>query len=40
MKEYMIEVIRQHQYYTDGILEAMTEEQVREIFEALLDWMA
>ena len=39
MKEYMISIIRQHQYYEDNILEAMTESEVREIFENLLDWI-
>lgn len=39
-KEYMISIIRQHQYYADGALENMTEEQVKEIFETIIDWLA
>ena len=38
-KESMITIIRQHQYYEDGSLEGMTEEEVRDIFETLLDWI-
>lgn len=38
-KEYMISIIRQHQYYEAGTLEKMTEQQVREIFECILDWI-
>ena len=39
MKEYMIRIIRQYWYYEDGKLEAMTEEEVREIYENLIDWI-
>ena len=38
--DYMINIIREHQHYEDGVLEAMSEDEVREIFEALLDWLA
>ena len=37
--DYMIGIIRQHQYYGAGVLEDMTEEQVRGIYEAILDWI-
>lgn len=37
--DYMIGIIRQHQYYGAGALERMTEEQVRGIYEAILDWI-
>ena len=39
MKEYMIGIIRQHQFYNEGVLEAMSEEEVRDIYESLLDWI-
>lgn len=38
--EYMIWIIKQHQYYGDEELENMTEEQVREIYEMIIDWIA
>ena len=38
--DYMISIIREHQHYEDGVLEEMREDEVREIFEALLDWLA
>lgn len=40
MMEYMIGIIKQHQYYGDEELENMTEEQVREIYEMIIDWIA
>lgn len=39
MKEYMIEVIRRYQYYEAGTLESMTESEVRDIYETLIDWI-
>ena len=39
MKQIMIEVIRQHQYYKAGALEAMSEDEIRDIYEGLLDWI-
>lgn len=39
MKQYMVNVIRAHQYYEDGALEAMSTEQVREIYETIIDWL-
>lgn len=39
MKEYMIEVIRRYQYYESGTLESMTESEVRDIYETLIDWI-
>ena len=39
MREYMIGIIKQHWYYREGELEAMTEQQVREIYERLIDWI-
>ena len=39
MKEYMISIIRKHQYYEAGTLEAMNEEKVREIYESIIDWI-
>ena len=39
MKEMMINLIRQHWYYEAGTLESMTEEEVREIYESLIDWI-
>lgn len=38
-KEYMISIIRSHQYYKAGTIERMTEKQVKDIFEELLDWI-
>lgn len=39
MKEYMIGVIKQHWFYDEGHLESLTEEDVREIYEYLIDWI-
>lgn len=39
MKEYMIGTIKEYQYYKDGELESMSEQEIREIYEAVLDWM-
>lgn len=39
MKEYMISIIRQHQYFEAGALEQLTEMQIRELYEALIDWI-
>ena len=38
-KQIMIDVIRSHQYYEEGSLERLTEEEVREIYENLIDWL-
>lgn len=40
IKQYMISIIRAHQYYAEGVLESMSEEQVREIYENLIDWLS
>ena len=37
--EYMIKIIKEHWYYEEEALENMTEDEVRDIFEALLDWI-
>ena len=39
LKQIMIDLIRKHLYYADGSLESMTEEQVREIYERVVDWL-
>lgn len=39
MKEYMIDTIYRYLYYEDGILENMTEEEVRQVYENLIDWI-
>lgn len=39
MKKYMIETIRNHWFYEAGSLEAMSEDEVREIYERLIDWL-
>lgn len=39
MKEYMIGIIRQHQWYEAGTLEQMAEEEVRDIYEMVVDWI-
>lgn len=39
MKDYMISIIKVHQYYEEGTLEAMTEEEVREIYNDVIDWL-
>ena len=38
MKEYMIEVIRRYWFFEDGTLEGLPAEEVREIYERLIDW--
>lgn len=38
-KGFMICIIRRHWHYEDGVLEKMSDEEVREIFERLLDWI-
>lgn len=37
--EYMIKIIRQHWFFEEGCLEKMNEDEVRSIFERLLDWI-
>lgn len=39
MKEYMIGFIRSYWHYKDGELESMTEEEVKEIYDRLIDWL-
>lgn len=39
MKDYMISIIKVHQYYEEETLEAMNEEKVREIYESIIDWI-
>lgn len=39
MMEYMIGIIKQHWFYEDGELESMPESEIRDIYEALLDWI-
>lgn len=39
MKEYMIGIVRQYQHYEAGTLEAMSEEEVREIYDMVIDWL-
>lgn len=39
IKEFMIYFIRQYQYYADGVLENMTEQQVKEIYDIIIDWI-
>ena len=38
-KEIMIETLRDHQYYKENELEAMTEDEVNDIYERLIDWL-
>lgn len=38
-KEFMIDFIRHYQYYADGVLENMTEQQVKEIYDSIIDWI-
>ncbi len=38
-KEWLIERIKDHQYYEDGVLEAMTEAELLEIWNRLIDWI-
>lgn len=37
--EFMIDFIRRYQYYDAGVLENMTEEQVKEIYHRITDWI-
>ena len=39
IKQMMIDLIRQHLYYEKNVLEDMTEEEVREIYESLIDFI-
>lgn len=39
MKKIMINLIRQYQYYEAGALENMTEEQVKEIYDIIIEWL-
>ena len=36
---YLIDFIREHQYYRDGALEQMSENELKEIYENLIDWI-
>lgn len=38
-REQKIQIIRQWQYYKQGRLESMSDEEIDEIYERLLDWM-
>lgn len=38
-RAWMIEVIRTVQFYVDGALERLSDEDLRETFERLLDWL-
>lgn len=38
-REYMIKFIRNHQYYADGALETLDEDELRDIYERLIDWI-
>lgn len=38
MKDYMIRFIRNYQFFGYGVLEAMTEYEVRGIYETVIDW--
>jgi hypothetical protein len=37
--EFMIDFIKNYQYYADGVLENMTEQQVKEIYDSIIDWI-
>ena len=39
-KDMMIETIRNNQYYEAGVLENMSEEEVTEIYNVLVDWLS
>lgn len=39
MKEIMIKMVKAYQYYEDGELEELTEAEVKEIYENLIDWI-
>lgn len=39
MKQYMIDKIRSYWFYAENVLEEMTEEEVKEIYERLIDWL-
>ena len=38
-RQWMIRTIRAVQFYEDGALEKMNDEDLRETFERLLDWI-
>ena len=38
-RDYMIQTIRSHQYYEDGKLESMSDEELRDIYECLINWI-
>ena len=38
--KYMIQLIKQHWYYEDGVLESMSEDEIRDIYERLIDWLS
>lgn len=40
MKELMIETIRRCWFFEPGSLESMGLDEVREIYEALIDWLS
>jgi len=39
MKQYMIGKIRDYWFYEQGALESMSDEEVKEIYERLIDWL-
>lgn len=38
-REIMIATIRHFQYYEAGVLESKSDEQLREIYERVIDWV-
>ena len=39
MKQYMIELIRKYQYFEEGALEALDDKELKELYEAVVDWL-
>lgn len=39
VREIMIDVIRAYQYYEDGVLESLTDEELKDAYESLMDWI-
>ena len=39
IRECMIDTIKAYQYYEGGVLESLTDEELKDVYESLLDWI-
>lgn len=39
MRQYMIELIRKYQYFAEGALEALDDKELKNLYDAVIDWL-